>query len=569
MRSPGTRTRTRSPNAGQTAGCAPACSTSCRRRVVATAEYGARRATAPARLRGDRGRSRDAGTGGAPAGTLRGATRNCGRCGSTSGPAAGPADRGAGVRHRRPVCGAPRTSVKSAGRTRANSRDDAGVEAVATEYPEAMAVVQRDRPAPAKRGERISQSTFTARCLRSAGRQVGMLRWFGKERVLTWSFPNGREGSGWSRKVPGGFKFTPTMAWANVQGLAFLRQSRRSPVRGRRRPPTLGSAPRRRPVSIDTRAARALRGPRRRAHARLRRKGRRVTGLHFLDGTVFEECCTRHDLCYEAEHPSNCCEAWSWFCRTRSGTALAATSLWCDASRRLAATPGTATTGTRRGAGETRASAATLLTRAISSAPRAAPAASMTALAGRNGTITLPEGQMSLALRLSRITLATALALFLFLPCGSAQAAAQPRVFVNEIALTNQAFGTPSAWPPVGPKPIAVLRAAGPSEPVVAVTKRAAYWLDAGGQLLRHITYREGLGWLDAVRLHPAAGWTIVGTADMLGNRSASIKRPALRRGNCAFEASTRSSPTSWVTPRLNSSHATAVPCWSTTARAC
>ena len=177
------------------------------------------------------------------------------------------------------------------------------------------------------------------------------------------------------------------------------------------------------------------------------------TGLHFLDGTIFEPCCTRHDECYETRQPRRIAAKRGVGCfPIRSGAARAATSRWCDASRRLAATPGTATTGTRRGAGETRASAATLLTGAISSAPRAAPAASMTALAGRNGRIALPEGQMSLALRLSRITLATALALFLFLPCGSAQAAAQPRVLVNEIALTNQAFGTPSAWPPVGPE---------------------------------------------------------------------------------------------------------------------
>jgi hypothetical protein len=38
------------------------------------------------------------------------------------------------------------------------------------------------------------------------------------------------------------------------------------------------------------------------------------TGLHFLDGSIFEECCNTHDKCFERYwEKGDCCEAWSWF----------------------------------------------------------------------------------------------------------------------------------------------------------------------------------------------------------------------------------------------------------------
>jgi hypothetical protein len=38
------------------------------------------------------------------------------------------------------------------------------------------------------------------------------------------------------------------------------------------------------------------------------------TGLHWLDDTIFRECCDTHDRCFEEDYRSgDCCEAWSWF----------------------------------------------------------------------------------------------------------------------------------------------------------------------------------------------------------------------------------------------------------------
>jgi hypothetical protein len=196
--------------------------------------------------------------------------------------------------------------------TTAGPEDD-GIEAVAAEYPEAMAVAQRDRHGSPKPGERVAQSTFTARMYDRDGRQAGLMRWFGRERVLTWSFPNGRQGTAIESNVPGGFKFTPTLAWAAVQALAFLRQSARPA------PPVVPIPPMAREARGD-RSALSGDGPRHgpfAAEAAWQETGcdgaaDGCTGLHFLDGTIFEECCTRHDLCYERD-PSDCCEAWSWF----------------------------------------------------------------------------------------------------------------------------------------------------------------------------------------------------------------------------------------------------------------
>ena len=190
--------------------------------------------------------------------------------------------------------------------------EDADVEGIASEYPEAMAVTQRDHHPAAPRGWKIAQSTFTARVFDAGGRQVGVLRWFDRERTLTWSFPNGRRGTALESRVPGGFKFTPTMAWANVQGLAFLRHSARPAPPKIPVPPSFRDAV----AASMSFGDRPASGPS--AAAVEMQDGcdgvaDGCTGLHFLDGSIFEECCTRHDLCYERDQPDGCCEAWSWF----------------------------------------------------------------------------------------------------------------------------------------------------------------------------------------------------------------------------------------------------------------
>ena len=187
--------------------------------------------------------------------------------------------------------------------------EDTDVEAIATEYGAAMAVVSRDAHGEGPRVRGTARSTFTARMFDGDGRVVGWVRWFEKERVLTWSFPNGRRGSVMESTVPGGFKFTPTMGWANVQALAFLKQSGRPAAEAAARATTWGP---RATVSVDEAAPYGPSAPEFAAGQGCDGQADGCTGLHFLDGSIFEECCTKHDLCYERDAPGDCCEAWSW-----------------------------------------------------------------------------------------------------------------------------------------------------------------------------------------------------------------------------------------------------------------
>ena len=175
-----------------------------------------------------------------------------------------------------------------------------------------MAVAQRDRHAPLPKGQRSAQSTFTTRMYDPSGREAGFVRWFAKERVLTWRFPNGREGVAMESKVPGGFKFTPTLAWANVQALAFLRQSERPA------PPAVPIPAMPSGGAANTSTELPARGPCASGaggqEAGCDGVADGCTGLHFLDGSVFEPCCTKHDECFERDYEKgDCCEAWSWF----------------------------------------------------------------------------------------------------------------------------------------------------------------------------------------------------------------------------------------------------------------
>jgi hypothetical protein len=116
-------------------------------------------------------------------------------------------------------------------------------------------------------------------------------------------------------RVPGGFKFTPTLAWANVQALAFLRQSARPAPPAIAVPPMPGPAPQVASLSSMEVAPRGpCAGEAAGQDAGCDGVADGCTGLHWLDGTIFEECCTRHDLCFERDYDvGRCCNAWSWF----------------------------------------------------------------------------------------------------------------------------------------------------------------------------------------------------------------------------------------------------------------
>ncbi len=174
---------------------------------------------------------------------------------------------------------------------------DEGIEAVATEFPGMVVIAERDRHG--RTHENVSYSTFTARLLSvSTGREIGFVRWFARARVVTWKFPDGAEGVIMESRVPGGFTFNPSMAWANVQATLFLRESLTKSADKMLRP-------------AASRWAAGLSVHRASAGGSCDGASDGCTGMHWLDGTAFRECCDSHDRCFEADQ-SNCCTAWSW-----------------------------------------------------------------------------------------------------------------------------------------------------------------------------------------------------------------------------------------------------------------
>lgn len=180
-----------------------------------------------------------------------------------------------------------------------SSEPDEGIRSVATEFPGIIVIAQRD----AHRSQKAdaSYSTFTARLVNvSSGREIGFVRWFAKARVITWKFPFGAEGVIMESRVPGGLTFQPSMAWANVQAMLFLGQSYRKAGDQMLRPAAARWA-----AGLKARTASAGGGD------TCDGASDGCTGLHWLDGTAFRECCDAHDICFEADQ-SNCCTAWSW-----------------------------------------------------------------------------------------------------------------------------------------------------------------------------------------------------------------------------------------------------------------
>lgn len=150
---------------------------------------------------------------------------------------------------------------------------------VRTQWPEGLV-------ADASRQERYSETKLS-----KFGTVLGVVRWFPTERVLAWSFPGLTQGAldDESQARIGGWPFTPDMAWMNVQALAFFEYaSNRRPVLGR--------------ADGLLRSAREFLSP-----AVLAQDG--CTGLHWLDGTTYRECCDIHDMCYE----KNGCDRSSWW----------------------------------------------------------------------------------------------------------------------------------------------------------------------------------------------------------------------------------------------------------------
>jgi hypothetical protein len=235
-----------------------------------------------------------------------------------------------------------RRSRRALGRGSSAGQLAARVEQVETEFDGLIVRAALDRHArPKSPGKRIDYSRFTATIVdRQTGARRGFVRWFDTAQVLTWKIEGGSQGVILPERLPGGWTFTPTMAWANVQAYQFATQAASSlepeePFAGLAgavlaRPgapaPFLQIA---RAVAPLPSAALAVSGAVARSVVAdtpaldgrwLRRwsfggRGGAVVNepgcdnLHWLDGSVFRACCDQHDRCYE----TNGCSASSWW----------------------------------------------------------------------------------------------------------------------------------------------------------------------------------------------------------------------------------------------------------------
>jgi len=111
----------------------------------------------------------------------------------------------------------------------------------------------------------------------------GIMAWYPKAEKLVFQNESHHEPVQVSAKdLPKGWSFNPNMAWANIQLLSFAKSA------DSHRKVTTGSG-----LHII-----ALNDP-------------GCDGLHWLDDTIFRDCCDMHDACYYKEDPN--CTVYSWW----------------------------------------------------------------------------------------------------------------------------------------------------------------------------------------------------------------------------------------------------------------
>jgi hypothetical protein len=220
----------------------------------------------------------------------------------------------------------------------------ARVEQVETEFDEVVVRAELDRHAqPERAGKRVDYSRFTATIHdRRTGARRGFVRWFDTAQVLTWKIEGGSQGVILPERMRGGWTFTPSMAWANVQAYQFATQAAKTLDPGE---PFAGAASGlpgagtgiapfaqiARAVAPLPSAALAVSGAMARtvlsdvpalngSWGRGWTFGGRAAkatavnepgcdNLHWLDGSIFRACCDQHDRCYE----TNGCSSSSWW----------------------------------------------------------------------------------------------------------------------------------------------------------------------------------------------------------------------------------------------------------------
>jgi hypothetical protein len=191
------------------------------------------------------------------------------------------------------------------------SLDDAPIE-TETEFDGDIRVVTAKNARDVEVGPRMKRRPTFVSHVFASGVDVGTIRWYEREKVLAWDYPGLTKGFVNAERLQtnGAWPFKPTMAWANVQGLAFYEFHSKLKARGtvaERRPGLLqriaqSIAP---TVSANTAGC---------------------DGLHWLDSSIFRPCCDTHDRCYQRIG----CSSVSWFWAPIWGSTWSCNS--CNAS---------------------------------------------------------------------------------------------------------------------------------------------------------------------------------------------------------------------------------------------
>jgi hypothetical protein len=144
----------------------------------------------------------------------------------------------------------------------------------------------------------IRYSDYYGTSLFLDGARVGRMTYHPKRRELAFDFPGLTKGlfTQESLKRIGGWRFTPTMAWMNIQALAFYqfhsavkaKQAVRADWLIRPQPNWFWKA-----WEAVFPTVYAQDG---------------CTDLHYLDNTIYRPCCDRHDACYAKSG----CDRYSW-----------------------------------------------------------------------------------------------------------------------------------------------------------------------------------------------------------------------------------------------------------------
>jgi len=212
----------------------------------------------------------------------------------------------------------------------------ARLQSVETEFDEVVVRSAVDVHDRRPTGKRVDYSRFTAAIRdRRTGAARGFVRWFDTAQVLTWKIEGGSSGVILPERMRGGWTFTPTMGWANVQAYQFATEAARGvaptgpdplaqafrglfaqPARSVPRAllartvagePLAGTGPSgaRSPRADSWRSLPWQFGGR---GAATNEEG--CDNLHWLDGSIFRVCCDVHDRCYEANGCSS--SSWRW-----------------------------------------------------------------------------------------------------------------------------------------------------------------------------------------------------------------------------------------------------------------